>query len=271
MLHLKDVADTPRLEVRPMAAFVSPGSSMMNSTYRSQAGATAKSRRSSYAWGVLAVLSGAVALVSYRYLFDRGPVPPGVAANRHVHPWLIVHATSAATALLCGPFQFVRRLRLRHPGWHRATGRVYVAGCMVGGISALFLAAGISTGPVAGAGFGALGIAWMATTAIALRKVLTGRLAEHRQWMMRSFALTLSAVTLRLYLPFSTFILGIEFVLAYRAIAWLCWLPNLLVAEWLIKAPPGRSSGEMTSVPISSAQHRHLMREGSVNRRRASQ
>lgn len=107
-----------------------------------------------------------------------------------------------------------------------------------GGVSALFLAAGISTGPVAGAGFGALGIAWMATTAIALRKVLTGRLAEHRHWMMRSFALTLSAVTLRLYLPVSTFILGIEFVLAYRAIAWLCWLPNLLAAEWLIKASP---------------------------------
>ncbi len=56
--------------------------------------------------------------------------------------------------------------------------------------------------------------------------------------MMRSFALTLSAVTLRLYLPFSTFVLGIEFVVAYRAIAWLCWLPNLLVAEWLMKARP---------------------------------
>ncbi|MBO9829200.1 DUF2306 domain-containing protein [Xanthomonas sp. A2111] len=221
-----------------MAAFVSSGSSMMNSAHRSLAPATVKSRGSKYAWGVLAMLSGAVALVSYRYLFDRGPVPPGVAANRHVHPWLIVHATSAATALLCGPLQFVRRLRLRHPRWHRATGRVYVAGCMVGGVSALFLAAGISTGPVAGAGFGALGIAWMATTAIALRKVLTGRLAEHRRWMIRSFALTLSAVTLRLYLPVSTFILGIEFAVAYRAIAWLCWLPNLLAAEWLMKAHP---------------------------------
>lgn len=206
----------------------------MNSAYRSQASGIARSRRSRYAWGAVAVLSGVVALASYRYLFDRGPVPPGVAANRHVHPWLIVHATSAATALLCGPFQFVRRIRLRYPAWHRATGRVYVAGCMVGGISALFLAAGISTGPVAGAGFAALGSAWMATTAIALRKVLTGRLAEHRQWMIRSFALTLSAVTLRLYLPLSA-MLGVDFVLAYRAIAWLCWLPNLAAAEWLIR------------------------------------
>ncbi|MET4675817.1 DUF2306 domain-containing protein [Luteibacter sp. ME-Dv--P-043b] len=214
-----------------------PGDSFMMLADRSQASALATSTRSKYAWGILAVVSGAVALASYRYLFDRGPVPPGVAANRHVHPWLIVHATGAATALLCGPFQFMRRLRLRHPGWHRATGRVYVAGCMVGGVSALFLAAGISTGPVAGAGFGALGSAWMATTAIALRKVLTGQLAGHRQWMIRSFALALSAVTLRLYLPLSA-VLGLDFVMAYRTIAWLCWLPNLAVAEWLIKSHP---------------------------------
>ena len=77
----------------------------------------------------------------------------------------------------------------------------------------------------------------MATTAIALRKVLTGQLAGHRQWMIRSFALALSAVTLRLYLPLSA-VLGLDFVMAYRTIAWLCWLPNLAVAEWLIKSHP---------------------------------
>jgi hypothetical protein len=49
--------------------------------------------------------------------------------------------------------------------------------------------------------------------------------------MVRNFSLTFAAVTLRLYIPASVFA-GIDFAVAYPIIAWLCWLPNLLVAEW---------------------------------------
>jgi hypothetical protein len=55
--------------------------------------------------------------------------------------------------------------------------------------------------------------------------------------MIRSYALCLAAVTLRLYLPLSGAI-GIPFDDAYPAIAWLCWVPNLVAAEWLVI--PGR-------------------------------
>lgn len=51
--------------------------------------------------------------------------------------------------------------------------------------------------------------------------------------MIRSFALTFGAVTLRIYIPASQ-IAGIPFALAYSAISWLAWVPNLLVAELLI-------------------------------------
>ena len=48
--------------------------------------------------------------------------------------------------------------------------------------------------------------------------------------MIRSFSLTLAGVTLRLYLPIT--LLGpVSFSPAYAAIAWLCWLPNLLIAD----------------------------------------
>ena len=49
--------------------------------------------------------------------------------------------------------------------------------------------------------------------------------------MIRSYALTLAAVTLRIYLP-GALALGVPYDLAYPPIAWLCWVPNLLVAEW---------------------------------------
>jgi uncharacterized membrane protein len=182
----------------------------------------------------MALLSGAVALVSYRYLLGRGPVPDQIAANAHVDPWLVIHATGAATALLLGPVQFLPGLRRRHPALHRVTGRLYVAGCVSGGASALMLASGVSAGPIAGAGFAALGTAWLVTTATATQRILVRDVAAHRRWMVRSFALTLSAVTLRLYMP-AAGLIGVDHVAAHRAIAWLCWVPNALAAEWYLR------------------------------------
>ena len=58
-----------------------------------------------------------------------------------------------------------------------------------------------------------------------------GDVAAHQRWMVRSVALTFAAVTLRLCIPLSV-VLGLPFEPSYQAIAWLCWVPNLMVAEW---------------------------------------
>ena len=81
----------------------------------------------------MAMLSSAVALVSYRYLAKAGPVPVTIAANAHVNPWLVIHATGAATALFVGPWQFLPVLRRRQTAAHRMCGQIYVAGCVTGG------------------------------------------------------------------------------------------------------------------------------------------
>jgi hypothetical protein len=57
------------------------------------------------------------------------------------------------------------------------------------------------------------------------------RLVEHRRWMIRSWALTLAAVTLRLYMLAP----GMSSLDAYRAISFLCWVPNLVVAELYLR------------------------------------
>lgn len=182
----------------------------------------------------MAMLSSAVALVSYRYLARVGPVPPMIAANTHVNPWLVIHATGAATALLVGPWQLLPVLRRRYTAAHRVLGGFYVAGCITGGGAALVLATGVSAGPIAGAGFALLGLAWLASTTIAVREILARWVPSHRRWMIRSFALTLSAVTLRLYVP-AGFWLGLDPILSYRVIAWACWLPNVLLAELYLR------------------------------------
>jgi hypothetical protein len=72
---------------------------------------------------------------------------------------------------------------------------------------------------------------WLFTGWRAYRAARAGAFAAHRAWMVRNFALTFAAVTLRIYVPLSA-ALGIEFAVAYPFITWLCWVPNLLLAQW---------------------------------------
>jgi hypothetical protein len=164
-----------------------------------------------------------------------GMIPPVIAGNLFMKPWLMVHVAGAATALLIGPLQFLSRLRAGFPTLHRWIGRTYVVSCMVGGAAGFVLALGASTGPISKIGFGGLAIAWMVSTSFAWRRAMQGRFIEHRAWMIRSFALTFAAVTLRLYLPLSMLLLHVRFVDAYRAISFLCWVPNLLVVELYLR------------------------------------
>jgi hypothetical protein len=187
-------------------------------------------RLSQLSWGLAALLSLGVAGYAYHYLLPHAFAPPGIAENPMAHPWLFVHAGLAATALLLGPTQFLPRLRLTRPRLHRWMGRTYVFACLTGGSAGLALAMGSTAGPIARAGFAALAVTWMLTTSMAWRMALHRRFADHRRWMIRSFALTFAAVTLRLYMPIAP-LLGIPFIDGYRAIAWLCWVPNLVAAE----------------------------------------
>ncbi len=186
------------------------------------------------------VLSVGVALVSYRYVARVGPIPPNIAQNRFFLPWIILHAGAAATALLCGPVQLLMPQQRHRPVVHRWLGRVYVAGCLVGGGSGLVLAAGVSTGTATQAGFACLAVLWITVTLQGWRSARARRWADHERWMVRSFALTFAAVTLRLYLPIAL-AFGFEFGSAYLAIAWLCWVPNAIAAEIYLKRKPQKT------------------------------
>jgi uncharacterized membrane protein len=186
-------------------------------------------------WSAIALLSAAIAIYSYRYLPRIGPLSPAILQNLFSRPWLDVHVAGAATALLIGPFQFLQRVRARAPAFHRWLGQTYVVSCLVGGTGGLFMAFGTTAGPIASAGFGSLAVIWIVSNIQGWRMARARRFEEHRAWMIRSFALTFAAVTLRLYLlgiPSS----GVPFLDAYRAISFLCWVPNLMIAELYLRS-----------------------------------
>ncbi len=199
-------------------------------------------------WTVL-VLSLLVGVTAYRYLIPHGPgMAPPILANRFTALGVLtLHAGFAATALILGPFQFIASLRRRRPGLHRTLGQLYVAACLVAGAAGMVLAFGAKTGPVSTAGFGLLAAAWLFATGRAWRLAVARRFALHERWMVRSFALTLAAVTLRLYLPFA-FLSPWGYDDTYRAISFLCWVPNLLAAElWLARSNSARAAASHRS------------------------
>ena len=146
---------------------------------------------------------------------------------------IYAHVFASVVALALGPFQFSARLRARHLALHRWSGRLYLGvGVLVGGLAGLFMAAHAFGGLAARVGFSCLALGWLYTGSRAYIAIRAADIVSHRRWMVRNFALTFAAVTLRLWLP-ASMASGIAFEVAYPAIAWLCWVPNLLVAEVL--------------------------------------
>jgi uncharacterized membrane protein len=184
-------------------------------------------------WGLAALLSAGIAIFSYRFLVGIGPMAPTILANLFAKPWLYVHIAGAATALLVGPVQFLPWIRRRRPV-HRWLGRLYIVGCLIGGTGGLIVAFGSTAGPVAKAGFGSLAVIWIIANVQGWRMARARRFDTHRAWMIRSFALTFAAVTLRLYLPLIP-LTGLSFVDGYRATSFLAWVPNLIAAELYVR------------------------------------
>jgi hypothetical protein len=78
-------------------------------------------------------------------------------------------------------------------------------------------------------------VLWFGTGLQAYRSVRKGDIQAHREWMIRNFALTLAAVTLRIELPVMLALLHWPFQVAYITVSWLCWVPNILIAEWMVR------------------------------------
>ena len=164
---------------------------------------------------------------------------------------IVGHVAGGAVALLVGPTQFIPAFRRKRSlAFHRWAGRVYLVGVAVGGFFGLWMAFLAYGGVVARAGFFGLSLAWLVSGVIAYRLILNRNLDLHRQWMIRNYALTFAAVTLRLWIGVAL-ASGIEFDDAYPIIAWLAWVPNLLVVEWWLKrraaqTVPAQAEGMVT-------------------------
>ncbi|MDP4086704.1 MAG: DUF2306 domain-containing protein [Bacillota bacterium] len=157
--------------------------------------------------------------------------------NVPYHPWiyfLYVHITFGSIALLTGAFQFNKKWRQKNKTRHRTIGKTYVVSVVIAFLAGLYLAY-YGTGGVTGViGFYSLELAWITPTIIGFFKIRNHNIKEHKEWMFRSYAVTLTFVSFRIFVipvvgitrgnPGMLFGLTLIFSLIF----------NLLIAELII-------------------------------------
>jgi hypothetical protein len=158
----------------------------------------------------------------------------------HLRHWRIsfyVHIFVSITVLITGLLQFSKYLLDKYPRLHRNSGKLYtVIVITLSGPTGLIMGFYANGGLYARISFVLLSILWIGFTVMGWICATQRRWPEHVTWMLRSYALTLSALSLRFY----ALILGLMHmplrpITAYIIISWLSWTVNLLVAEYIIK------------------------------------
>jgi hypothetical protein len=144
------------------------------------------------------------------------------------------HIILGGIALLIGWLQFNTKLRLRNISAHRTIGKIYVVAVLFSSLSSIVLSFFATGGFIPSTGFACMGIIWFSTTLLSYLNIRRMNVEQHRKLMIYSYAICFGAVTLRIWLPLLIIMSG-DFIFSYSIVAWLCWVPNLLVAHLIVR------------------------------------
>jgi uncharacterized membrane protein len=189
---------------------------------------------------LLVTLCLLVSLYPIKYFF--GPINVGLLATKPAellasYSWnagFYGHITFGGLALLVGWVQFNKRLRNKYLKIHRIIGVIYCVAVLISSICGIFIAFYATGGFLTKLGFILLGLVWLCSTVYGFVSIRRGRLLEHQKFMLYSYSTCFAAVTLRLWLPILLMFIE-DFIIAYTMVAWLCWVPNLVIAYLLNK------------------------------------
>lgn len=169
----------------------------------------------------------------------------------HILPWKVafyMHVFSIIFALLAGFTQFSNIILKEHRQLHRLMGKIYVYDILIVNFPATMIMAIYANGGLpTKTAFVILDCLWFWFTLQAIIAIKNKNIARHKQYMIRSYALTVSAVTLRLWKIIIGGFIHIDPLTLYQVDAWMGFVPNLLFAEWLIRRKvPARLTSKMS-------------------------
>lgn len=179
-----------------------------------------------------------------------GTVPDDDLAEKYVaHPWLAYgHIVPGVVYLLGAPFQLSHRFRSRHYVLHRRVGRVLLGCALLSGVLSVVLGVVFAWGRGAETSATAVFGTWFVVCLVlAFRAIRGGRVAHHRRWMVRAFAVGLGVASIRLWVGVFT---GIQLGLlgmdgdtmplraTFGVAFWLGLSMHVLFAEWWLRRTP---------------------------------
>ncbi len=161
--------------------------------------------------------------------------------------WILTHVGLGTVALLTGPVQLWLGFAHRRMSLHRTLGKVYMVTVFLGALVALRLAFTPSAGLVFGIGLGVLAVAWLLTTGTAFLAIRRRQIAQHREWMIRSYVVTFAFVFFRMIVGVMQ-AGGIGTLPEQLATAaWLCWSLPLVITEVVLQAR--KTLGSARAIP----------------------
>ncbi|MXN91014.1 DUF2306 domain-containing protein [Flavobacterium sp. Sd200] len=146
------------------------------------------------------------------------------------------HVYTSIFVLLFGFIQFFKFKSAAGIRLHRVAGYQYIFLLLAfAAPSGLYMGLHANGGIPSKISFIIQSLLWWATTFIALQKIKQRNFTAHRNWMLRSFALCLSAISLRFWKVVIVYLFHLPPMDTYKIIAWLGWVPNLIIAEIIIQ------------------------------------
>ena len=156
----------------------------------------------------------------------------------HLRHWRYAfnfHILFSIFSLIAGLTQFSNYILTKYKKLHHVMGYMYVIDVIcIAGPSGLVMAFYANGTIVSKTSFVLLSVLWIGFTSVAIIKALKKDFLEHEKWMIRSYSLTLSAISLRLMAIIFPKIVHLDAHTEYAVLAWLSWTINLLIAECLI-------------------------------------
>ena len=147
-----------------------------------------------------------------------------------------LHVFTSMMALIAGFTQFSHNILRRRAQLHRWMGKLYVAVILlISGPAGFVMGLYANGGWLSQLSFTLLAVFWWGFTWQAYRQILAGNIRLHQQMMWRSYALTLSAITLRVWKYLLVWAFRPQPMDVYMLVAWLGWVPNLLLVEGWIR------------------------------------
>lgn len=147
-----------------------------------------------------------------------------------------IHVFSSIFTLIAGFTQFSRFILKKYRHVHRLMGKLYAYDILLINFPAGMIIAFYANGhwPTRTA-FIILDLLWFWFTYKGVTAIRSGDVKAHRKFMILSYALTLSAVTLRTWKLILANTLDLPPLTLYMTDAWMGFVPNLLFALWYVR------------------------------------